>query len=157
MKSLSQYITEQSDDVKAFDYRRKVQNAIMEWIEKNGKSIFPDEDTRVHYKLDDYWFLTLSHGMEDENHGVLGITLTSADNRYEYRYYNYMSYDKRKNNDFEKTLSKILFQAYNYNNTYSAYVYQYQDGDVRQLKRLMYQDDEFDNVEMYDIKKVIKI
>lgn len=157
MKSLSKYITEQSDEVKAFDHRRKVQNAIMEWIEKNGKSIFPDEDTRVHYKLDDYWFLTLSHGMEDENHGVLGITLTSSDNRYEYRYYNYMSYDKRKNNDFEKTLSKVLFQAYNYNNTYSAYVYQYQDGDVRQLKRLMYQDDEFDNVELYDIKKIIKI
>jgi hypothetical protein len=157
MKSLSKYITEQSDEVKVFDHRRKVQDAIMEWIEKNGKSIFPDEDTRVHYKLDDYWFLTFSHGMEDENNGVLGITLTSSDNRYEYRYYNYMSYDKRKNNDFEKTLSKILFQACEYNNTYSAYVYQYQDSDVKQLKRLMYQDDEFGNVEIYDIKKVIRI
>lgn len=157
MKSLSQFITEKSTDVSDLEHRLKVQNAIMEWIEKNGKSIFPDEDTRVHYKLDSYWFLTFSHGMEDENNGVLGITLTSSDNRYEYRYYNYMSYDKRKNNDFEKTLSKILFQAYEYNNTYSAYVYQYQDGDVKQLKRPMYQDDEFGNVEIYDIKKVIRI
>lgn len=157
MKSLSQFITEKSTDVSDLEHRLKVQNAIMEWIKKNGKSIFPAEDTRVHYKLDDYWFLTFSHGMEDEDNGVLGITLTSGDNRNEYRYYNYMSYDKRKNNDFEKTLSKILFQACEYNNTYSAYVYQYQDGDVRQLKRLMYQDDEFDNVEIYDIKKVIRI
>ena len=164
MKTLKDTILEKLEidpnfDSADFDYRRKMQYKIMDWL---SPEVMPPFDTRYKYKLDDQWYLILSNighkkAEPGEKMGEGAICISVGTDDLSYRWENYKLF--KGDNDYEETLRKVLFDAKKYNNRYTPYVYTWTP-DSREWKREMksyyYDDKDFGKVKYFDINDIIK-
>jgi hypothetical protein len=161
MKNLNQYIIEKlvlskklnKNHSYDFSQRLEIVSNIQEWL---SEYIFPPANTRFKYKLDDKFYLVLSH-IKSNNEAKIHIGVGTDDLIYSYS--NYMLYTDH--NDFKETLKKhILPDAKKYINLYYPFIYEINENSAmwkRNMRPYKYKDNDFDSCEIYEITDVIAV